>query len=347
MRGVLCIGVLLVLVQCSQSLPERDMGATDESSQSIRISSGGVGYGGYVRISLWLLSNLKKQYPERDFWLDYHLTQQAFRDGLLHLENNKAEISLVNTHSLATMALRGRGLFNRPIPLRAIAALPSYDWCIFAIDEKLGVRSFAELKEKQVPLKIATGFMGGDSAVTFVLLELLKRHGIDPDEFQRWGGQFLEGTSTTTRERVRSGEADAVFHEAAYNEEWQEIIQNRPMAFLSVDPAVAQQMQDEFGWAFLTVPASHFPGQEQPFLAPDFSDWLITVREDVEEDLAYRLAQIVVEKATELDEVSSYGSITFTGMEPYSIDPVKAIQTSIPLHPGARRYYQEKGLLRE
>lgn len=347
MRGVLCIVVLLVLVQCSQPLPESETRATDESNQSIRISSGGVGYGGYVRISLWLLSNLKKQYPERDLWLDYHLTQRAFRDGLLLIGNRKAEISVVNTHSLAAMALRGRGLFNRPIPLRAIAALPSPDWCIFAVDAKLGVRSYAELKEKKVPLKIATGFMGGDSAVTFLLLELLKRHGIDPDEFQRWGGQFLEGTSTTTRERVRSGEADAVFHEAAYREEWQEITKKRPLAFLSVDPAVAQQMQEEFGWAFLTVPANHFPGQDQPFLTPDFSDWLITVREDVDEELAYRLAQIVIEKAQELDEVGAYGSITFSSLDPYSIDPVQAIRTSIPLHPGARRYYQEKGLLRD
>ena len=319
------------------------MGATDESNRSIRISSGGVGYSAYSLVSVWLLSNLKKQYPERDMWLDYHVTGTTFRDGFLLVADHKAEITLVNTHHLAAMALKGRGFLDRPIPLRGIAALPFFDWCVFAVDAKHGVRSFAELKEKQVPLKIGTGFLDDDNVVTFLLMEVLKRHGIDPEEFKRWGGEFVgSGSSGRARRAYLDGEVDAIFQEAGFMEGWQDAAQERPMTFLGIEPEVAQQMQEEFGWASLTVPANHYPGQTQPFLALDFSDWLIAVREDVEEDLAYRIAQITIEKAREIDP-----QIAMFGVTLDKFDPAKAIQTSIPLHPGARRYYQEKGLLQE
>jgi uncharacterized protein len=282
-----------------------------------------------------------------NLWFDLHPTGKRFRKGLIQLRDKKADVSLVNSEGLAIMALRGRGLFDRPIPLRGIGNLGSGEWTTFAIDAKFGIRSFADWKQKRTPLKIVTGYLD-DSAVGFLLLELMKRHGIDPEEFRTWGGEFIEGSpGAFAQEQLASGKADAVFQEAIIGDAVNELLRKRPMTFLSVDPDVAKQMQDEFGWPFITAPANTYPNQTTPFLAPDFADWLICVREDMDEDLAYRLAQIVVERRADLDETKSYGSVTFTRFDPYSLDPSKVAKMSIPLHPGAQRYYQEKGLLPE
>jgi TRAP transporter TAXI family solute receptor len=308
------------------------------------MASAGVGYGGYARVSLWILNNLMKQDPSLNLWLDLHTTGTRFRQGLLLLADKKADIVLVNSQGLANMAVRGRGLFNRPIPLRGIANLGSGEWATFAIDAKWGIRSFADLKEKKPPLKIVTGDRD-DSATGFLVMELLKRHGIDPEEFRSWGGEFIHGgAGGFAMEQLSSGRADAVFQEAIIGEPAIQLFRRRPMTFLSVDSNVAKQLEEEYGWPFVTVPANEYPNQNAPFLAPNFADWLIGVRDDMEEALAYRLAQIVVEQRDDLDQTKSYGSVVFSPFAAYSLDPKEVSKMSIPLHPGAARYYREKAL---
>lgn len=318
--------------------------AWTEDAKLVRMS-GGVGYRQFLRVSLWLADNLAKERGDLSIWLDHHVTGRKFRDSILLLGDKKAEICLVNARSVAAMALRGRGLFQRPVPgLRAIAALPHYDWCLFAVDAGLGVRSFAELRERKVPLKLATGFLDGDSAVGFIALEVLKRHGIDPEELRRLGGELLPGGPDANRNDVASGKANAVCQEGARGKEWEELARQRPLVFLSMEPQVAQGLQDELGFTSLTVPAHYYPGQDQPFLAPDFSDWLICVREDMDDDLAYQLTRIVVEKREELEREYRQESPRYSSIN-YPLDPQKLGKTSpVPLHPGAARYYKEKGL---
>ena len=319
--------------------------APERSSSEIRMASAGVGYGGYVRISLWILNNLMQQDPSLDLWLDLHTTGTKFRRGLLQLAANEADIALVNTQGLAQMAIRGTGLFDTPIPLRGIGNLGSGEWAVFAVDAEYDVHSFAELREKQAPVTIVTGDRD-DSASGFLVMELLRRHGIDPEEFRSWGGQFIHGGAGgfATAELV-SGRADGVFQEAIIGPAVMEFMRETPMNFLSVDPEVAEQLEQEYGWPFVTVPANEYPNQPEPFLAPNFADWLVCVRADMDDDLAYRIAQIVVEQREDLDQRQSYGSVMFTPFAPYSIDPDRAAEMSIPLHPGAQRYYEEAGLL--
>lgn len=344
-------GLLLTgWIQSQGNVPIQE--AREAGARILRISTAGVGAGNYARVGYWLADSLMQVADNVSVWLEYrgNITGKGFRDGLLLLRDRKLEICLVNSHGVAAMALRGRGLFQEPVPLRAIAVIPEDDWCVFAVDANLGVRSFADLREKKVPLKLATGFLDGDSAVGFLALEVLRRHGIDPQALRTWGGEFFSGGPTPSRNDYVSGRANAVFQEAAFPELWKETARDRPTVFLTLEPRVAKEIEQEFGVVSVTVPANTYPGQDQPLLALDFSGFLICVREDMDESLAYRLAQIVVERRAELDRSSRFGSINVVPnlslvSEPYAIDPLTVAKTPIPLHPGAMRYYKEKGLL--
>lgn len=339
--GIVGVGVLLTLAQCSQPLPETESSRAAESSKAIRIAGAGNSYAGFSRVAVLLLSNLKPLYPDRDMWMDYHNISRAFRDGILLVGDGKAEVVFVNTPHLAAMAVAGRGLFDRPVPLRGIGVYPSEDWTVLAVDPKLGIRSFADLREKRYPLKIATGYTDGDNVLPVLLKELLERHGIPLEEFGRWGGQIIgSGPSGAARQAYVEGKADAVFHESGYDDRWLGYMKQRPMTFVGAEPQVVQQMEKEFGWPSVTVPANYYPGQTKPFQMLDFGSWMICVRQDIEDDLAYRIAQIFIEKVQEVDPAK--GGF---GGNPQKFDPVTAIQVPIPLHPGAMRYYREKGLL--
>jgi uncharacterized protein len=350
----LTLSALLFLCGCTSAPPSTErVEVSEPKSAGLRISTAGVGAGNYTRVAYWLADSLVKESPDLSVWPEFrgNLVGRGFRDGLLRLADRQTDIALINSHGVAAMALKGAGMFEKPIPLRAVAVIPEDDWCVFVVDAALGVRSFKDLREKKVPLKLATGYLDGDSAIGFLALELLKRHGIDPEEFKSWGGQFMSGGPNASRAEYESGAADAWFQEAAFPEVLAGTLKKRPAAVLSIDPEVARQMEEELGVASITVPPGTYPGQDQPLIALDFSGFIVGVREDATEDLAYRLARIVVEKREELDRLQQFGPIRVVTAfnvvaEPYAIDPANVAKTTVPLHPGAIRYYREKGLMK-
>src|SRR5947207_12825155 len=108
------------------------------------------------------------------------------------------------------MAMRGSGLFSEPFPsLRALATFPHHDWLLFAIDQSLGVRTFAELKERKPPIRLTTGFVEGDNVVGLFALELLKRHRIEPDELPACDGALIPTALAETERLIETREANA------------------------------------------------------------------------------------------------------------------------------------------
>ena len=303
---------------------------TAQTPGAIRMSSAGTGP--FQRVAYWLAGNLFKSHPDLTIWTQYSEAGRGFRDGVLSLQQKKTDITVVNSRMIAAMAVRGRGLFQRPFPgLRGISIFPQHDWCLFAVDASLGVRSFEELKAKKIPLKLATGYP--NDGIAFLALEILRRHGISREDLLQWGGEFIEGTPVMSANAINTGRANAIFQEGAYNDRWKEMARKRALVFLPLDPDVARKMHDELGVDTLTVPEQFYPGQTQAILTLAFSDFLLCVREDMADDMAYELARIAAEKREEMP-----------GHEYFpKIDPAAMADTSpVPLHPGALRYYKEK-----
>src|ERR1051326_8714524 len=59
---------------------------------------------------------------------------------------NGIDLAFVNPSALLTQAYRGVGLFRAPLPLRIVAAYPSWDGFVFAVHPRTGLRSLADLK---------------------------------------------------------------------------------------------------------------------------------------------------------------------------------------------------------
>jgi TRAP-type uncharacterized transport system substrate-binding protein len=78
----------------------------------------------------------------------------------------------------------------------------------------------------------------------------------------------------------------------------------------------------------------------------DWSNWAVLVRDDMDEELAYRLTSIMVEQRAELEGRYRHIPSEIAPMT-YPINPHAMWQgVGAPLHAGAARYYREHGYMK-
>ncbi len=107
---------------------------------------------------------------------------------------------------------------------------------------------------------------------------------------------------------------------------------------LSIKGAELQRLVEAFpGYSRHTIEAGTYPGQKEEVVTIARKNALIA-HEGLDDALAHRIVQAILEHPVEFQQVCPLG-LAYT---PKNVLPGTAI---IPLHPGAERYYQEKGIL--
>src|SRR5262245_31755260 len=163
------------------------------------------------------------------------------------------DLAFVNPSALLTQAYRGVGLFHTPLPVRIVAVYPSWDRFVFMIHPRTGIRSLADIKAKQYPLRVSV--REDPTHSTHVLIDqAFALHGFALKNIESWGGRLMYcgGPSDVRRlEPLGRGEVDAVFDEGIVV--WLEQALAAGLAPIELEPAEFDAMS-EFGWRKVSLP---------------------------------------------------------------------------------------------
>jgi TRAP-type uncharacterized transport system substrate-binding protein len=260
----------------------------------------------------------------------------GFVDNVRALGRKEVDLTLVAPAAFTRMALDGRGPHvGEAFPdLRAIGAVPQHDRFVVAVRKSLGISTFEEWRQQKTAVRLATEHNDGISHVGLARHEVLARSGID---VEGWGGEIIGyGLPTQCHVAFQEGLADAIAHEAAMLPAWQTLAED--LNFLNVEDSVLAGLRDDFDWPDAHIPAGYFPGAPA-FQTLDFSNFLLAVRADMPDDLAYALAWILGETRETLEMQYTHIPSERSPLT-YPLNPVAMGQTPIALHPGAARYYE-------
>src|SRR3954471_2608322 len=64
----------------------------------------------------------------------------------------EVDVAMMNPAGPLAAAYRGKAAWSQPMPVRAITVIPSLDWIVFAVADRTGLRSLADIKEQRYPL---------------------------------------------------------------------------------------------------------------------------------------------------------------------------------------------------
>ncbi len=278
-------------------------------------------------------------------------TGRGYFDNMNALLDGAVDIALTTPTVTAAMAFQGRGIYTQEHSnLRAIAALPHRDRLLLAVEagvaDRYALHTLADLITKQPPLRIATGYNDGINVIGYAVEKLLNAYDATWDSLEQWGGKwFVADTPLPPLTWFATGEVDALFHEAMMI--WPRHLQHKAVRYLSIDPTVLETLHQRYGYMRVDLEPGDLPGIEHTIPALDFSQWVIIVRADLPEEVAYLLAEVIVEDRADFEARYRHLPVQESPLH-YPLKPEEMCRVEpIPLHPGARRYYSEHGIMAE
>lgn len=240
----------------------------------------------------------------------------------------KAILGLTQS-DVAFHAFNGTGPFYHPHKeIRAVCGAHQLDLWI-AVPSSSPIQSLCELKGK----RIAMGALGGESGL--IAKALLDSYGYGEGDYR----PFYLSISNAVQ-GIRNGEIDVIFYlSGGPGTALAELCDEVGLRLLPIDQDHAEKIINTHPyWHSSIIKSDSCPGLKVDVPTLGVSCLLITHR-DVPDDMINTITSVIMERAEEVDFEYLLG--TKYGLETAS----KGV--SIPFHPGAEKYYREKGILNE
>lgn len=255
------------------------------------------------------------------------------------LAEGEFDLAFLNPSPVTYMAVHGIEPYSNKIDIRNLAVFPSWDRIAFAVKKELGVQSLREIGERKIPLKLSTRGQGPEGTTVFTIAHVLALYGWSIDDVIAWGGT-VDRVPTPGHQRRMNGlqqdAYDAVFDEGVRI--WGQEVLARDMVLLPLENTTFAHMQS-MGFARTTIPRTTFENLHEDVPALEFGGWPLLCRADFPDELAYAVVQAIDARK---DTMPVDGD---------RLDMTRICRSTeegpmcIPLHPGAERYYKEKGYL--
>jgi len=245
------------------------------------------------------------------------------------------EIEIGLTHNIIGLAgMRGEEPFDSPYPnIRGIMALYPSQFQ-FIIDPDLGITSLADIRDGQLALRIGVGDPGSAGELAFS--RVLKAYGMTYEDIEAWGGQILYKDMSESASMFGDNqlEAFAIQTLAPAGPIQQAATGRRPAAMLNVSEAMIQSVGNDFGYIRYVLPAGTYTFTPDEVVT--FASYVILMAsEERPEQEIYQVTRSLIEN---LDFIHS----VHTAMSKLTTEEMTL--TTVPLHPGAIRAYQEAGI---
>lgn len=250
-------------------------------------------------------------------------------DNLKLLQQRKVDIAFALADTLDA-ALRGHGPFQRTGAVRARALAVLYpNYTHVATVAGTGIQRLTDLRGRVV----STGSAG--SGTELIALRMLRAAGLDPDRDLR--RQALSVNASV--DALKDGKIEALFWSGGLpTASILDLASSIGLtATLLPNDEVVAALQREYGAALysrLVMPRGAYPGMISAVGVVGVQNVLV-VHESMEEQLAYDLTRVLFEKQAEL-----------AGIHPEArhLSLSAAVAGSpAPFHPGAARFYRERG----
>jgi TRAP transporter TAXI family solute receptor len=212
--------------------------------------------------------------------------------------------------------------------LRLIATIQAPNWLIVAARHETGITDLAQLKDRPGPLHVLVD----DN----VAPQVLAWYGLDKPAIEAKGGWVKSGTDPANRKDFDVVIFGGSLGNAPEFNVWYEVSQRFDLDYLQLPDALLDKLAREDDMQRVDIPDGLLRGVHRRIPTVGRTGHAVFTRDDVPDAFAYAAAKALDEQ----QQLFQWSHINLS----YNVHTVtKAF--GVPLHPGAAKYYRERGYL--
>lgn len=265
--------------------------------------------------------------------------------GVLAVANGQADFTTTATGTETRLANEGKApyqaslngkfmLASRLFDVQYIHVLMTKEWA-----DANGIRTWSDIAAKKPAMRLAINRPDNPQTTIGGPYEMMKAHGFTINDIEKWGGSFVLGNSSTGLNAILDGKADVFMNVRNLGDAMiKDVHSKRPLLWIDDDPAFTQKAADAFNFKADMIPPGAYPFIDKP--VPTIRQWVaLLASAGTSEETVYKYVKSMGENE---ERVRAIGG----SLKTFSSAKMAENPSGLPVHPGALRYYREKGLMK-
>ena len=254
-------------------------------------------------------------------------TSGASGENIRLINKKEVELALVQSDTL-DQAWNGKEAFKEPLKGMSVIATLYPEIVQVVVRADSPIKTFADLKG----MKVGVGAPGSGTEINF--RQLMDIYGLKKEDVN---GQYLSYSESA--EAFKDKHIDAFIATAGIpNAAIMDVSTQNDIRILPIPADVSAKILKKYPFfAAVTIPANTYKGvtQDVPTVAVNA---VLIVGNQLKPEMVYQLTKALFENQAELASAHAKGK---------EVSLKYAVQgVSVPFHPGAVKYYKEKGLMK-
>lgn len=261
--------------------------------------------------------------------------------GMVQAASGQVDVTVGVTPVELIYGLTGKPPFREPLKGKILQAFTMFDtlnfWFIASKSwaEENGIESLADIAEKKPSVRIAMGSLS-TPYINDTANAIFKELGFSIEEIESWGGSVHHYPSGRGIDDLRDGKVDMqIIAGLQPDARLIDLNRTRPLIWLKVDKDVLEKVASEVDMSVNTL-----PGDTYDFLNGDIATIRVTCSlmagAHVPEETIYKIVRSIGENIERVRKIHP-------ALHSFSPEVMVMKSRRVDYHPGALRYYKEKG----
>ena len=266
--------------------------------------------------------------------------------GVLAIGEGRADFTATATGTEVKLANDGQSPYPKPLKGKFSYVMQLYDnqFIHFLMTKEWadanGIKSWADIAKKKPKMRLAINRPDNPQTTIGGPYEVMKAYGFSINDIEKWGGNFVLGNSSIGLDAIVDGKADVFMNARNLGDALvKDVAGKRALLWIDGDRATVQKAADTFSNKADMVPKGTYPFMEKDY--PTVRMWVsLLAGSHVPDEVVYKYVKAIAENEARVQAIGGSLKTSFTTAN-MATNPA-----ALPYHPGALRYYKEKGLVK-
>jgi len=266
--------------------------------------------------------------------------------GVQAIATRQADFTATATGTEIRLANDGTAPFKEPLKGKFSYVMQLYDnqFVHFLMTKEWadanGIKSWDDIAAKKPKMRLAINRPDNPQVSIGGPYALMEAHGFTIQDIEKWGGSYVLGNSQIGLDAIVDGKADVFMNARNLGDALvKDIAGKRALLWIDGNPAKIAKGAAVFDNKMDMVPKGTYPFMEKDY--PTVRMWVsLLAGSHVSDEVVYKYVKAIAENEARVQAIG--GSLKTA----FATNKMVTNPANLPYHPGALRYYKEKGLVK-